>query len=89
MDKKTDIPIVGGCPAGAVCVATARKYYPGKRIVLMKDIANGVIPCGIPYMFSSLRNPEENKMGTDALEKNNIEIVVDAAVRINREDKMV
>jgi hypothetical protein len=46
-----------------VCAVTARKYYPDKSITVIKDIANGVIPCGIPYMFVSLSNPEENKLG--------------------------
>ena len=54
MNKKTDILILGAGPAGVVCAVTARKYYPDKRITVIKDIANGVIPCGIPYMFSSL-----------------------------------
>lgn len=89
MKKKTDILIIGAGPAGMVCAATARKYYPSKSITVMKDVAEGVIPCGIPYMFASLDDPEANKLGTASLEKNNVEVVVDAAVRINRKDKTV
>ena len=63
MDNKSDILIVGAGPAGMVCAATAAKYYPDKSILVMRDIADGVIPCGIPYMFASLNNPEENKLG--------------------------
>ncbi len=89
MNKKADILIIGAGPAGVVSAVTARKYYPTKSIMVMKDIADGVIPCGIPYMFASLSNPEENKLGMASLEKNNIEIVIDAAVSINRKDKTV
>ena len=89
MSKKTDILIIGAGPAGVVCAVTARKYYPSKSIVVMKDVADGVIPCGIPYMFSSLDNPDENKLGMASLEKNNIEIAVDTAVSINRKEKTV
>ncbi|MDD4980112.1 MAG: FAD-dependent oxidoreductase [Candidatus Omnitrophica bacterium] len=89
MNKKADILIIGAGPAGVVCAITARKYYPDKSILVMKDIANGVIPCGIPYMFVSLDNPEENKLGMVSLEKNNVEVVVDSAVSINRKDKTI
>ena len=89
MNKKTDILIIGAGPAGVVCAVTARKYYPDKSIMVIKDIADGVIPCGIPYMFASLSNPEENELGMASLEKNNIEVVIDAAVSINRKDKIV
>jgi NADH oxidase (H2O2-forming) len=89
MNKKTDILVVGAGPAGIVSAVTARKYYPSKKIVVIKDIENGVIPCGIPYMFASLNDPEENKLGTVSLEQNDIEIVVDRAVKINRTEKAV
>ncbi|MBU0503056.1 MAG: FAD-dependent oxidoreductase [Candidatus Omnitrophota bacterium] len=89
MNKKVDILIIGAGPAGVVSAVTARKYYPAKSIMVMKDIADGVIPCGIPYMFASLSNPEENKLGMASLEKNNIEVVIDTAVSINRKDKTV
>jgi NADH oxidase (H2O2-forming) len=89
MDKKTDILIIGAGPAGVVCAVTARKYYPDKRITVMKDIADGVIPCGIPYMFASLNDPDENKLGMASLEKNNVEIVLDTALNIDRKEKLV
>ena len=89
MERKTDILIIGAGPAGIVSAVTARKYYPEKRIIVVKNVKNGVVPCGIPYMFQSLKNPEENKLGTQVLENNNIEVVVDEAVKILRVDKIV
>ena len=89
MEKKTDVLVIGGGPAGIISAVTARRYYPDKKILLMKSVGNGCIPCGIPYMFYSLKNPDENKLGNDALEKNNIEVVVDEAVKIDRQQKKV
>ncbi|MGC8718047.1 MAG: FAD-dependent oxidoreductase [bacterium] len=89
MERKTDILIIGSGPAGIVSAVTARKYYSEKRIIVVKNVKNGVVPCGIPYMFQSLKNPEENKMGTQVLENNNIEVVVDEAAKILRVDKIV
>ena len=89
MESKVDVLVIGGGPAGIVSAITARKYYPEKRIVVMKNIEKGVIPCGIPYMFASLKNPEENKLGNAPLENNNIEVIVDEAKYLDRSNKTV
>jgi pyruvate/2-oxoglutarate dehydrogenase complex dihydrolipoamide dehydrogenase (E3) component len=89
MQEKTDILVIGGGPAGIVSAVTAKRYYPHKNITLMKSVANGSIPCGIPYMFSSLKDPNENKLGNAALEKNNIKVVVDEATNIDRDKKEI
>ncbi len=89
MKKKVDVLVIGAGPAGIISAVTARKYYPEKKIAVMKSIGKGVIPCGIPYMFASLKDPDENKLGNAALEKNKIDVVVDEAVKINRSEKIV
>ncbi|MBN2138731.1 MAG: NAD(P)/FAD-dependent oxidoreductase [Sedimentisphaerales bacterium] len=89
MGKKVDILVIGAGPAGIISAVTARKYYPKKQITVMKSIDKGVIPCGVPYMFASLTNPDDNKLGNAALEKNNVEVVVDEATKIDRRAKTV
>jgi len=89
MDKTVDILVVGGGPAGIISAVTAKKYYPDKDILLIKNIANGCIPCGIPYMFNSLKNPDDNKLGNAALDKHNIKVDVDEAIKIDRNQKEV
>jgi NADPH-dependent 2,4-dienoyl-CoA reductase/sulfur reductase-like enzyme len=89
MERKTDVLVVGGGPAGVISAVTAKQYYHQKNVLVMKDVAEGVVPCGIPYMFGSLKDPVENKLGNASLEKNHIECVVDKAVKIDREKKEV
>jgi len=52
--KKFDVVIVGGSAAGVTAAVTARKYYPNKRILMIKDVVNVPIPCGIPYVFGTV-----------------------------------
>ncbi len=89
MITECDILVIGGGPAGMVSAVTSKRYYPNKKVILIKDIANGCVPCGIPYMFSSLNHPEENKMATTPLQKANVEIRINQATFIDRNDKMV
>ena len=89
MQKKIDVLVIGGGPAGVVSAITARQFYPDKTVLLMKSIEYGCIPCGIPYMLASLKDPGDNKMGNASLEKNNIEIAAEEAIKINREKKEV
>jgi len=89
MGNKTDVLVVGAGPAGIISAVTARKYYPTKKITVVKSVAEGVVPCGIPYMFASLKDPGENKLGNAALEKNDIDVIVDEIVRIDRQEKVV
>ncbi len=87
MPKSADILVIGGGPAGMVSAITAKKYYPDKRVTVMKNVANGCIPCSIPYMFTSLKDPDENKLGNEPLKKNGIDVAVSEAVSIDRPKK--
>ncbi|NIA23703.1 MAG: FAD-dependent oxidoreductase [Proteobacteria bacterium] len=86
---KNAILIIGGGPAGIITAVTARGHYPDKSITLVKSVEKGVIPCGIPYMFGSLENPEQNALSTDGLAGKNIKVVVDKATCVNKERKVV
>ena len=89
MDKRVDVLVIGGGPAGVVSAVTTQRYYSDKKVFLIKNVDRGVIPCGIPYMLSSLDDPEQNALSTAPLEKNNIEYGVDEAIEINRDQKSV
>ncbi len=89
METTSDILVIGGGPAGIVSAITAKKYYPQKSVLLLKSIEHGCIPCGIPYMISSLKDPDENKLGNAPLEKNGINVIAEKAIKIDRKNKKV
>jgi len=86
---KYDVIVVGGGPAGIITAVTARKYYSIKKILVIKSIGNGIVPCAIPYMFSTLKKPEDNVLENEALEKNSVKIIIDKVTEINRKTKNI
>jgi len=88
-EEKFDVIVIGGGPAGIVSAVTARKNYPAKKILVVKSVEKGVVPCGIPYMYKSLAKPEENALDNAPLEKNSISVLADEVINIVRKDKKI
>ncbi|MDC7225406.1 MAG: FAD-dependent oxidoreductase [Spirochaetales bacterium] len=73
----TDVLIIGGGPAGFACAKSAAHTYPEKKITIVRRDSVSVIPCGIPYVISSLEQVEHNILPDQGLVADDIEIVVD------------
>jgi len=87
--KKTDILIVGGSAAGITVSISARRYYPEAKILLIRKEKEVLIPCGIPYIFGTLGSPNENLIPDNVLKKNNVDLIIDEAVFINKDQRTV
>jgi len=85
---KTDVLIIGGGPAGIVTAVTAKQNYPEKKIVVVRREQKVVVPCGIPYIFGTLRDVEKNLIPDSVLTSKGIEILVDEIVDVDIEKKI-
>jgi NADPH-dependent 2,4-dienoyl-CoA reductase/sulfur reductase-like enzyme len=81
-----DIVILGGSAAGVTAAITARRHHPDKRIVLVRKEKQVSIPCGIPYIYGTLGSPEKNLIPDSVLATNRIELLIDEATEIDRQD---
>jgi NADH oxidase (H2O2-forming) len=71
-----NVVVIGGGPAGIITALTAKSVYPEKSVCVIKEIGDGVIPCAIPYMMHTLKDPNQNAMGNMPLEKAGIDVIV-------------
>jgi NADH oxidase (H2O2-forming) len=87
--EKTDIVVVGASAAGLTAAITARRHYPDKSILVVRQEKQVLIPCGIPYIFGTLSGPEKNLISDAVLEKNDLDLLIAEATSIDREARVL
>lgn len=87
--KKMDVIIVGGSAAGITAATTCRRHYPEKSVLLVRQEKQVLIPCGIPYIFGTVGSPDKNLIPDAVLDKNGIELLIDAVTDIEPSKRVV
>jgi NADH oxidase (H2O2-forming) len=87
--KRSKVLIIGGSAAGLTAALTARRHYPDKSVLLIRKEKLVPIPCGIPYIFGTVGTPQNNLIPDTPLEKNNVELMLDEVVEVDREKKTI
>lgn len=86
--KKTDVLVIGSSAAGLVAATTGKRVYPDKKFTVIRKEEKTLIPCGIPYTFSTVNGTDENILPSDQMfEKSNIDLQFGEVISINRTDK--
>jgi NADPH-dependent 2,4-dienoyl-CoA reductase/sulfur reductase-like enzyme len=88
--KTYDVIIIGGGPAALVTGITIKKFFKDKSVLMIKEDAEGLVPCGIPYIFHLLDNDaEKNKMGPKPFVDLGGEVLVSMAETVDKTKKIV
>jgi len=87
--KKIDLLVVGCSAAGIVAALTARKYNKNASITVVRKEEKALVPCGIPYIYGTLKDPAKDIIPDKLLLDKNIEVVVDEVKSLNKDEKTV
>lgn len=87
--KKTDLLVIGGSAGGILSATMARKAYGDISITLIRDTAAVMVPCGIPYIYGTLRSTAKNVIPDKMLLDAGIDLVIGTVVKIDKENKVV
>lgn len=87
--KNTDLLVLGGSAGGILSALNARKVYGDIDITVIRDKDKTMVPCGIPYIFGTIRDTAKNVIPDNMLIDNNINLVIDQAVKIDKRNKVV
>jgi len=87
--KTADVVVIGGSAAGLTAAITSRRHYPDKSVLVIRKEKEVLIPCGIPYIFGTLGSCNKNLIPDAALEKNNVELLIDEVTEIDTESKII
>jgi len=88
--KKTDLLVIGGSAGGILSATMARKAYGGDiDITVIRDTDAVMVPCGIPYIYGTLRCTSKNVIPDKMLVDAKINLVVGTVVKIDKENKTV
>ena len=85
--KKTDVLVIGGSATGLVAAMTAKSNYPDKSVTVIRKEQKVMIPCGIPYIFSTVESSDNNILPDGGLVSNGVEIIVDEVINIDPKTK--
>ncbi|MCD6472016.1 FAD-dependent oxidoreductase [Candidatus Aerophobetes bacterium] len=86
--EKTDVLVIGGSAAGIVAAVTGKSSYPDKDFLVIRKEKQVIIPCGIPYIFGSLRSSDKDVIPDGVLTNAGIRLKIDEVVSIDHKNKV-
>ncbi|NLL91731.1 MAG: FAD-dependent oxidoreductase [Ruminococcaceae bacterium] len=87
MLRKTDVLVIGGSATGLVAAMTAKSNYPDKSVTMIRKEEKVMIPCGIPYIFSTVETTDNNILPDEGLRNLGVEILIDEVLSVDAKEK--
>lgn len=87
--KKTDVAIIGGSAVGLTAALTLKRRNPEKEVVIIRDVKNAVVPCGIPYIYGTMKDVKKDIIPDQGFLDMGIKIMSLEVEKINRDKKIL
>lgn len=83
----TDVLVIGGSAGGILAALSAKKTYKDKKVTVVRMTEKVMVPCGIPYIFGTLKETSKNAIPDAMLTSVGIDIIIDEVVSIDNANK--
>ncbi|OQY24659.1 MAG: pyridine nucleotide-disulfide oxidoreductase [Desulfobacteraceae bacterium 4572_35.2] len=87
--NSTDIAVIGGSAAGLAAVAGLLRRHPNKKITMIRDVSQTVVPCGIPYVYGTLKTVSKNIIPDTMMEQAGVNIIKKHVNKLDRKTKII
>ena len=85
-----DVVIIGASAGGITTAISAKKFYPDRSVLVIKREKVGMIPCGIPYIFGTLKSVDDDVLPVEKfLEPLGVDIMTDEVTEVDPKRKVV
>lgn len=85
-----DVVIIGASAGGITAAISAKKFYPEKSVLVIKREEVATIPCGIPYVFGTLKSVDDNVLPLERfLKPLGVDILTDEVTEIIPKEKLL
>lgn len=83
-----DVLVIGSSAAGLVAATTAKTANPDKSVTVVRTEEKTLVPCGIPYIFESVKTSDNNILPSEKMfDMAGVDLVIGEVVSINRDEK--
>jgi NADH oxidase (H2O2-forming) len=87
--EHTDVLVIGSSAAGLVAALAGKRVYADKNITVIRKENKTLVPCGIPYVFGSVENTENDILPSDKMfENGGVNLKIGEVVSIDCENKI-
>lgn len=87
--KQVDLLVIGGSAGGILAATMARKAYGDIKVTVIRETERLMVPCGIPYIFGTLRDTAKNVIPDAGLLDAGVELLIDTVTDIERQGRYV
>lgn len=83
------VVVIGGGVAAKGFLNAMFDFHDHVEYTVIRSNKRGPVPCGIPYAFGTLEDPNQNQSSDQAMLDHGVDLIIDDVVEINREKRFV
>ncbi len=87
--QQRDVVVIGGSAAGLTAATTIKRRHPEKSVTVLRNVSRTPVPCGIPYIYGTLRAVEKNLIPDEMITSQGIDVIASHVEDVDRSSKII